>query len=240
MEKARTLNVCIHKGLLPAGYRQSLFKTQIECAGPGDIGRAAKDWPSLNFIIYHPPVEKGFSTADDVAGFTKTGRIRWVAELSEIPEKYRIEEEAMRVSSQAFREGGSIPAAFACDGKDVSPPLTIDDVPRNAKSLALIVDDPDAPSGVFTHWVMYNIDPGTREIPEDSVPRGAVQGTNSFKKQQYRGPCPPSGTHRYFFKVFALDAKLDVDPNKGKKGVEEAIKGHVLEEAELMGRYAKR
>src|SRR5216684_7214495 len=116
----------------------------------------------------------------------------------------------MKISSPAFQEGGTIPEKFSKNGQNVNPELRIEGAPAEAKSLALIVDDPDAPVGLFTHWLVWNIDPKTTEITENSVPKGAVQGTNDFPGERYDGPCPPSGTHRYYFKVFALDKTLDL------------------------------
>ena len=113
----------------------------------------------------------------------------------------------MKITSSAFQEGGNIPSKFSCDGADTSPPLQIADVPPEAKNLVLIVDDPDAPSGLFTHWVVWNISPHTDNIGEGSAPKG-VQGTSDFGKSGYGGPCPPSGTHRYVFVVYALARPL--------------------------------
>jgi hypothetical protein len=144
----------------------------------------------------------------------------------------------MNVTSAAFQEGANIPSKFSCDGANSSPPLQISDVPSEAKSLVLIVDDPDAPSGLFTHWIVWNISPQTSTIAEGSVPKGA-QGTNDFGKSGYAGPCPPSGTHRYYFKIFALDRELDL-PFRARRGqLDAAIKGHVIAQGELMGRYSK-
>src|SRR5438876_1652947 len=145
----------------------------------------------------------------------------------------------MKIASSAFREGESIPSEFTCDGSDTSPPLQIGDVPSGAKSLALIVDDPDAPSGLFTHWTVWNIPPETSAIGEGSTPKG-VQGTNDFGKSGYGGPCPPSGTHRYYFKVFVLDRELDL-PFGAKRGqLDAAMKGHIVAQGELMGRYSRK
>src|SRR5438034_2460645 len=116
----------------------------------------------------------------------------------------------MKVTSSAFQEGANIPSKFSCDGANTSPPLQISDVPSEAKSLDLIVDDPDAPSGLFTHWIVWNIEPATGQIAENSSPTGGSQGTNDFGKSGYGGPCPPLGTHRYFFKLVALDEKLSL------------------------------
>jgi len=145
----------------------------------------------------------------------------------------------MKVTSSAFQGGANIPSKFSCDGANSSPPLQISDVPSEAKSLVLIVDDLDAPSGLFTHWAVWNISPQTSTIAEGSVPKG-VQGTNDFGKSGYDGPCPPSGTHRYYFKIFALDRELDL-PLGAKRGqLDAAIKAHVIVQGELMGRYARK
>ena len=143
----------------------------------------------------------------------------------------------MNISSSAFENNGMIPKQFTCQGKDVNPALEIKGIPQGAKSLALIVDDPDAPRGTWVHWVVYNINPSNNRINEDSIP--GVQGQNDFGRQNYGGPCPPSGTHRYFFKVYALDSVLDLQAGASKKDVEEAMDGHILEKAELVGRYQK-
>jgi Raf kinase inhibitor-like YbhB/YbcL family protein len=145
----------------------------------------------------------------------------------------------VKITSSAFQDGANIPSKFTCDGADTSPPLQIADIPSEAKSLALIVDDPDAPSGLFTHWLVWNIPRQTNAVGEGSTPKG-VQGTNDFGKSGYGGPCPPSGTHRYYFKILALDRELDL-PFGAKRGqVDAAIKGHVVAQGELMGRYSRK
>ncbi len=144
-----------------------------------------------------------------------------------------------RVSSPLFADRGAIPPRYTCDGADENPPLVIANVPAGAKSLALIVDDPDAPKKTWVHWVVWGIDPATREIREGSLPTGAIQGTNDFGKRRYGGPCPPSGRHRYFFKLYALDAVVDPGPGATKARLEAAMKGHVLGKAELVGLYAR-
>lgn len=146
----------------------------------------------------------------------------------------------LTLTSPAFEHNGSIPSKYTCDGKDLSPPLTIDGIPRAAKSLSLIVDDPDAPAGTWVHWVLWNIDPAIKTIRENEVPSGAVQGRNDFKKTNYGGPCPPSGTHRYFFKVYALDIVLTIPPTSTKADLEKAMKGHVLAEGQFIGLYKRR
>ena len=145
----------------------------------------------------------------------------------------------MKITSSAFQEGGNIPSKFTCDGADVNPALRFEGAPVEAKSLALIVDDPDAPSGLFTHWLAWNIDPKTTDVAENSAPAKAVQGTNDFPKTGYGGPCPPSGTHRYFFKIFALDQMLDLKAGAKRAEVDAAMRGHVIAQGELMGRYSK-
>ena len=147
---------------------------------------------------------------------------------------------SVSIATPAFQAGGDIPAKFTCNGANVNPELKINGVPNEAKSLVLIVDDPDAPHGLFTHWIVWNIDPKTTDIGENSVPVGGVQGTNDFGKRNYSGPCPPSGTHRYFFKIFALDSKLDLKPSAGRAELDGAMKDHVLTKAELIGRYSHR
>jgi len=145
----------------------------------------------------------------------------------------------LSIESPAFKNNASIPRHYTCDGKDVNPPLVIRGVPDGAKSLALIVDDPDAPMGTWVHWVVWNIDPATTQIGENSVPAGAQQGKNDFRKMSYGGPCPPSGTHRYFFKLYALDTKLNLNANSTKADVEKAMSGHILGDAQTMGLYKR-
>ena len=142
----------------------------------------------------------------------------------------------LKITSTAFSEGGRIPMKYTCDGDNVNPPLTIEGIPANTKSLVLLVDDPDAPGGTWDHWVVWNIPPLT-EILENSVP--GVQGMNDSKRQRYSGPCPPPGTHRYFFKVYALDTMLNLNSSSTKQVVEGAMKGHILAKGELMGRYSR-
>jgi Raf kinase inhibitor-like YbhB/YbcL family protein len=145
---------------------------------------------------------------------------------------------SISITSPFFQGGGDIPAKFTCNGTNVSPELQITTVPNEAKSLVLIVDDPDAPRGLFTHWIVWNIDPKTTRIAENSAPTAGVQGTNDFGKRNYGGPCPPSGTHRYLFKIFALDTKLELKPNARRAELDTAMRGHVLAQGELMGRYS--
>ncbi len=142
----------------------------------------------------------------------------------------------MDVTSDAFLPNTPIPTRYTCEGEDVSPPLKVDNVPRDAKSLVLIVEDPDAPGGTWLHWLVWNI-PVLEQIAENKVP--GDQGMNDFGKITYGGPCPPSGTHRYFFKVFALDDSLNVPEGAGKMVVMEGMQNHILAYGELIGSYEK-
>ncbi len=152
----------------------------------------------------------------------------------------------MQLSSSAFTEGQPIPAKYTCDDKNVSPPLKWEGVPGGAKSLVLIADDPDAPGGMWVHWVLFDVPAAMSELPEDLpktqyAPGGARQGLNDFKHLGYGGPCPPPGKpHRYFFKLYALDASLGLKPGATKKEVERAMEKHVLAEGQLMGTYKRK
>jgi len=147
-------------------------------------------------------------------------------------------EVVMKLISTEFDHGEMIPAKFTSDGRNANPPLRIEGVPAGAVSLVLIVDDPDAPGGTWDHWIVFNIPPDTAEIKEHSVP--GTEGTNSFGRLAYGGPSPPSGTHRYYFKLYALDRKLDLKEDAVKADVEKAMKGHILAQTELMGKYKKK
>jgi len=140
------------------------------------------------------------------------------------------------VSSAAFNENDFIPPRYTFDGKDVNPALNFDHIPGGAQSLAIIVDDPDAPAGTWVHWVIWNI-PVTHHLKEENTI--GTQGINAFNKQIYRGPCPPKGTHRYFFKVYALDCKLQIPASSNKADLEKAMAGHILGFGELIGLYKK-
>lgn len=143
----------------------------------------------------------------------------------------------MILKSPDFKHNEKIPVRFTGDGQDLNPCLEIGKVPENAKSLALIMDDPDAPIGIFTHWLIWNIVPQIKRIPENNIPENAVQGLNDFGKIGYGGPSPPSGSHRYFFKIFALDTKLNLQKGASKQELEKAMQGHIIDKAELIGMY---
>ncbi len=156
---------------------------------------------------------------------------------------------AMSIRSNAFQEGGEIPQVHTCEGKDTSPALEWSGVPAGARSLALIVDDPDAPDPkapkmTYVHWVLYGLPPDAKGLPEavaaKALPPGAREGTNDWKRTGYGGPCPPIGRHRYFFKLYALDSELPDLGHATKAKLEAAIEGHVLEKAQLMGTYQKK
>ena len=150
----------------------------------------------------------------------------------------------MEIKSSAFGSGEMIPAKYTCDGADVSPPLEWSESPAGTKSFALICDDPDAPMGTWVHWVIYDIPPAATMLAEGitrekDLPGGGTQGINDFRKIGYGGPCPPGGTHRYFFKLYALDAMLGLKPGITKDQLLTAMRGHILAEAELMGTYRR-
>lgn len=169
-----------------------------------------------------------------------------VEEQAEEPEEEIVEEETeeaaggnMIIGSPSFANDEMIPSKYTCDAENLNPTLTISGVPGSAKSLVLIVDDPDAPGKTWVHWTVWNIDPGTAEISENSVPAGAVEGVTDFGMPGYDGPCPPSGTHRYFFKLYALDITLDIDPSSTVGNIEGAMEGHILDSSELVGLYQR-
>ena len=146
----------------------------------------------------------------------------------------------LRISSPVFKNERLIPKKYTCDGRDVNPPLVIEDVPNSAISLVLVVDDPDAPRRVWDHWIVWNIDPRTTFIPENSVPVDAVQGRNSFGKIEYNGPCPPyNNLHRYRFKLYAISVVLNTPRGSSKRLIEKAISKYIIERALLVGLYKR-
>lgn len=149
----------------------------------------------------------------------------------------------MKLKSAAFQEGGKIPSKYSCQGDNISPPLSISEVPPDAKSLVLLMDDPDVPHSIrsdrmWDHWVIYDMPPMTKEIAEGATPPG-IQGKNTAGSSSYMGPCPPDREHRYFFKLYALNVKLSLSPGATKAQVEKAMEGHILAKCRLMGRYEK-
>jgi Raf kinase inhibitor-like YbhB/YbcL family protein len=151
---------------------------------------------------------------------------------------------AIKVTSAAFKDGEIIPKQYTCDGNDISPPLTWSGAPQETKSIALICDDPDAPMGTWVHWVLFNLPPASNALPAEVssarvLDNGAKHGKNDFRRFGYGGPCPPGGTHRYYFKVYALDSVLDLDPGITKADLVKAMQSHILAEGQLMGRYKR-
>lgn len=154
----------------------------------------------------------------------------------------------IKVSSPAFEAMAAIPKVYSCEGDDLSPALAWNGIPDGTKSIALIMDDPDAPVGTWVHWVVYNLPAGTTGLPEgaskaksetSSLPEGALHGQNSWKRADYGGPCPPSGKHRYFFHLYALDAVLDMPQGPSRKDLDKAMEGHIIGQGELVGTYQK-
>ncbi|MGD0451785.1 MAG: YbhB/YbcL family Raf kinase inhibitor-like protein [Candidatus Bathyarchaeia archaeon] len=143
----------------------------------------------------------------------------------------------LKVKSPTFESNKPIPKKYSCDGNDINPPLIIEGTPKEAKTLTLIVDDPDAPSGTFDHWIVWNIPASTIKVGENTVP--GKEGMNGARQLGYMGPCPPGATHRYFFKVYALDVELSLGINSRKKDVEKAMQGHILAKGELVGLYSR-
>ncbi|MGC9398942.1 MAG: YbhB/YbcL family Raf kinase inhibitor-like protein [Anaerolineae bacterium] len=148
------------------------------------------------------------------------------------------------LTSTAFEHEDAIPTKYTCDGEDISPPLAWTEPPEDTESFALICDDPDAPMGTWVHWVLYNIPADARGLPEgvparENLDDGSLHGKNSWGRRDYGGPCPPGGTHRYFFKLYALDTTLDLGSGASKKQLLNAMEGHVLAQAELMGTYRR-
>ncbi len=145
----------------------------------------------------------------------------------------------MKIVSGAFKNNQTIPTKYTCDGENVSPPLSFSDVSGNTKALALIMDDPDAPGGTWTHWTLWDIDPRTTKVEEKSIPKVAIEGTTSFGKSGYGGPCPPSGRHRYFFTLYALDQELDLKAETKVEDLQTAMQGHILATSQLIGLYSR-
>jgi Raf kinase inhibitor-like YbhB/YbcL family protein len=150
----------------------------------------------------------------------------------------------LTLSSSAFAPGKPIPEEYSCKGRNISPALAWTEAPANTASFAIILDDPDAPSGTFVHWVIYNIPAVSKGLaqavpPQPTFDDGAAQGTNSGNRRYYEGPCPPSGTHRYFFKLYALDTRLDLAPGASASDLQKAMQSHILAQGELMGTFSK-
>lgn len=148
-----------------------------------------------------------------------------------------VQGEKMKITSPAFENNGNIPDEYTCKGKDISPEVRFENVPTGTESLVLIMDDPDAPGQVWDHWILFNIPSSIIQIPENTQP--GASGKNSWGRTRYGGPCPPSGEHRYRLKLYALDKRLELQEGASKQEVQEAMQGHILEEAQLTGKYSK-
>lgn len=145
----------------------------------------------------------------------------------------------MKIESSAFKNGEPIPKKYTCDAEDINPPLSITDIPPHAVSLALIVDDPDAPGGTWVHWTVWDIAPAVTEIPENAIPDRGIEGYTSAHSPGYRGPCPPSGLHRYFFKVYALNARMNLPQTAHADELLKMMHGHIVADAKYMGTYTR-
>jgi len=149
-----------------------------------------------------------------------------------------------QIESDVFEAGGPIPSKFSCDGQDVSPPLTWNGLPKGTNTLALVMEDPDAPAGIWVHWVLYNIPASLSGLPEgvpaeQELSDGSLSGLNSWRRSGYGGPCPPGGTHRYFFRLYAMDQALDLGAGATKEHLIDAMQGHILGQTEVMGTYSR-
>jgi Raf kinase inhibitor-like YbhB/YbcL family protein len=156
------------------------------------------------------------------------------------PGQEKTQKAVFRLSGPVLENKAFLPQKYACDGANLSPPLRFENIPTETKSLALILDDLDAPRGSYVHWILWNIDPGAQEIEENALPAGAVQGMNDFKKTSYGGPCPPGKTHRYVFKAYALDTSLILSPISSKADLEKAMEGHILARTQFIAHYKKK
>jgi Raf kinase inhibitor-like YbhB/YbcL family protein len=215
--------------------------------GDGSLDAAIPDLdPDGKYLVYCHTDTASIPGAQKLvdAGFENVYRLAgnfaaWVDAGDEVEITGGDEMADMSIESPAFNNNENIPAKYTCDAENINPELVFSGVPSDAVSLVLIVDDPDAPVGTWVHWTVWNIDPGTASIPENSVPAGSVEGNTDFGVPGYGGPCPPSGTHRYFFKLYALDVTLDLATTAKASDVEDAMQGHILGSAELIGLYSR-
>jgi Raf kinase inhibitor-like YbhB/YbcL family protein len=167
----------------------------------------------------------------------QTSLAHFVSPFYKILSTMAVQNKGLEVRSTVFSQNGHIPPVYTCEGEDINPPLEISNIPAGTKTLAIIMEDPDAPMGTFDHWLVWNIPPNAA-IAERSNP--GISGTNSFGKTGYGGPCPPSGVHRYYFRVYALDAELNLLAGADKRTLQQAMEGHILSQGELMGQYQKK
>lgn len=227
------------EGHIPGAVNYYIGDGSLDAAIPGLD-------PEAMYLVYcHvDPASIGGARKLVDAGFKNVYRLEgnyaaWVEAGYEIEKGTGGVQAMLKITSPAFENNGDIPPKYTCDGDNVNPELIFEGVPSGAESLVLIVDDPDAPGGTWVHWTVWNIDPSVDSIGEDSVPEGAVEGNTDFGKPGYGGPCPPSGKHRYFFKLYALDTDLDLDIASEASDIEAAMEGHILASAELIGLYSR-
>jgi Raf kinase inhibitor-like YbhB/YbcL family protein len=200
------------------------LKTQAGAASQDVLQKVKTDWNQL-----HADIETQLdTTGKNVTAFTKGGLTMPSVQTE------------LRLSSPAFEPNSAIPAQYTCNGRDSNPPLDVAGIPKGTHSLALTVHDPDAPGGNWDHWVVWNIPPQTTRIDAGHAPKASVQGATSFKHAGYGGPCPPSGTHHYNFRLYALDTTLNLPTSTHRKALEDAMKGHILSQSELVGIYSHR
>ncbi|MBP2029198.1 Raf kinase inhibitor-like YbhB/YbcL family protein [Methanohalophilus levihalophilus] len=171
-----------------------------------------------------------------ISGCSESEQSEEIQDTNVESEESQVQVNTISVSSSAFEQGEAIPPRHTCDGENINPELIIGNLPGNTESLVLIVDGPDAPMGTFTHWIVWNIEPGA-VISEDSIP--GVQGLNDFKITDYSGPCPPSGMHRYFFRIYALDTTLEIPSGSERNVLEQEMQGHIIAQGDLMGTYSR-
>lgn len=215
--------------------------------GDGSLDTAIPDLdPDGTYLVYCHTDSASMAGAEKLidTGFTDVYRLEgnfaaWVSEGYEIETTGGDQMGLMSITSPAFDNNGDIPEKYTCDGENINPELIFGGVPPYAISLVLIVDDPDAPSGTWVHWTIWNISPGVTSIAENSIPAGSVEGKTDSGTPGYGGPCPPSGTHRYFFKLYALDETLDLDTSASASDITDAMGNHVLDSAELIGLYSR-
>jgi len=215
--------------------------------GDGSLDAAIPDLdPSAEYLVYCHSDSASIAGAQKLidAGFKNVYRLEgnysaWVDAGYEIETSEEEIGEEMKITSTEFENESMIPSKYTCDGDNINPPLSFNGIPSDTVSLVLVVDDPDAPGGTWLHWTVWNIDPAAEGIPENSVPAEATEGVTDFGTPGYGGPCPPSGTHRYFFKIYAIDMTLDLDTSTSVDALMSAIEGHILGQAELIGLYER-
>jgi len=235
---------CKTQDCLTEVFNKTVLSQELQYVSD-NYGKRGKDWNVSGFDRVDSYVFDNVKYYDDLGieimatGENKVLHFDITSSVNTFKDKQFYTEEkgaGMKILSPEFENNGPIPSKFTCQGDDINPPLVIENIPKEAKSLVLIVDDPDAPMVTWVHWVVFDI-PLINRIEENSIP--GKQGRNDFSRKGYGGPCPPSGTHRYFFKIYALDKILNLSEGIASKELEKAMEGHILEQAELIGLYNK-